>query len=68
MARWYDEHPRLVTGDFTHPTYTGAQQLGALLVNALTKGFAEYKRYQGAPPCTPATEPAAEQNAVGSKQ
>jgi lysophospholipase L1-like esterase len=68
MARWYDDSPRLVTGDFTHPTYTGAQQLGAMLVNALMKGFAEYKRDQGAPPCTPTTEPAAEQNAVGSKQ
>ena len=43
MARWYDEHPRLVTGDFTHPTYTGAQQLGTLLVNALLQGFDEYK-------------------------
>jgi lysophospholipase L1-like esterase len=69
MARWYDEHPRLVTGDFTHPTYTGAQQVGSLLVNALMKGFDEYKKDQGAPPCTPAIAPAAsEQKAEEGKQ
>jgi lysophospholipase L1-like esterase len=49
MARWYDEHPRRVTGDFTHPTYTGAQQLGTALVNALLKGYGEYKKDPGAP-------------------
>jgi lysophospholipase L1-like esterase len=68
MARWYEDKPRLVTGDFTHPTYTGAQQLGTMLVNALMKGFAEYKKSQGSPPCTPASEPAVEQKAVNSKQ
>lgn len=64
MARWYDEEPRLVTGDFTHPTNTGAQQLGTMLVNALLKGFDEYKRNQGSQPCVPAVE----QKAEGSKQ
>jgi len=64
MARWYDDAPRLVTGDFTHPTYTGAQQLGTMLVDALSKGFTEYKRNQGSQPCVPAVE----QKAVGSKQ
>jgi lysophospholipase L1-like esterase len=69
MARWYDDEPRLVTGDFTHPTYTGAQQLGTMLVNALLKGFAEYKKNQGTQPCVPASEPApGEQKAEGSKQ
>ena len=57
MARWYDEHPRLVTGDFTHPTYTGAQQLGTMLVNALLKGFDEYKKDPGAPCALPAVAP-----------
>jgi lysophospholipase L1-like esterase len=52
MARWYDNQPRLVTGDFTHPTYTGAEQLGTMLVDALMKGFDDYKRNQGSPPCT----------------
>jgi lysophospholipase L1-like esterase len=69
MARWYDDEPRLVTGDFTHPTYTGAQQLGTMLVNALLKGFTEYKKNQGIQPCVPAGEPAAgNQKAEGSKQ
>lgn len=59
MARWYDDSPRLVTGDFTHPTYTGAQQLGTLLVNALLKGFGDYKRNHESHPCAPpAAEPA----------
>jgi hypothetical protein len=68
MARWYDEHPRLVTGDFTHPTYTGAEQLGTMFVNALMKGFDEYKKNQGVPPCMPAGEPAEEQKAYEGKQ
>ena len=71
MARWYEEEPRLVTGDFTHPTYTGAQQLGTLLVDALLKGFGEYKKNQGGPPCVPAVEPMAVdsgQKAEGSMQ
>lgn len=68
MARWYDEKPRLVTGDFTHPTFIGAQQLGTLLVNALLKGFAEYKQNQGSLPCVPVSEPAVVQKAVGGKQ
>ncbi len=69
MARWYEEHPRLVTGDFTHPTYTGAEQLGTMLVNALLKGFDEYKKYQGAPPCVPADEPVpSEQKPEGAKR
>jgi lysophospholipase L1-like esterase len=64
MARWYEDEPRLVIGDFTHPTYTGAQQLGTLLVNALLKGFTESKQNQGSQPCVPA----AEQKAEGIKQ
>jgi len=68
MARWYDDQPRLVTGDFTHPTYTGAQQLGMLLVNALLEGFTEYKRNPGTQPCAPAAETALEQKAESSKQ
>jgi lysophospholipase L1-like esterase len=68
MARWYDDQPRLVTGDFTHPTYTGAQQVGTLLVNALLEGFTEYKRNAGSQPCTPAAETTLEQKAVRSRQ
>jgi len=56
MARWYDEEPRMVIGDFTHPTKTGAEQLGTILVNALMNGFAEYKKNLGTQPCVPASE------------
>jgi lysophospholipase L1-like esterase len=67
MARWYDEHPRLVTGDFTHPSYTGAEQLGTMLVNALLKGFDEYKKDQGSPPCMPASATEDEQKADAAR-
>lgn len=68
MARWYDEHPRLVTGDFTHPTYTGAQQLGTKLVDALMKGFEDYKKNPDRESCMPAGEPAEERKAEGKEQ
>jgi lysophospholipase L1-like esterase len=72
MARWYEDQPRLVTGDFTHPTYTGAQELGTLLVNALLKGFGDYKRTQTTQPCVPPAPPPtvapnAEASAAGSE-
>ena len=60
MARWYEDQPRLATGDLTHPTYTGAQQLGTMLVNALLKGFSDYKKNPEVAPCV---EPSAEQKA-----
>ncbi len=56
MARWYDDQPRLVTGDFTHPSYTGAAQLGSMLVNALLKGYEDYKKNLAGPPCAPPGE------------
>lgn len=39
MADWYARSPRLVSGDFTHPTHKGAAVLGDLLVRALLKGY-----------------------------
>ena len=64
MARWYEERPRLVTGDFTHPSYTGAQQLGSKLVNAMMKGFEEYKKNGGA--CSaPIAQPAVDEKVEG---
>jgi len=69
MARWYDDKPRLVTGDFTHPTITGARQLGTMLVNSLLKGFDEYKKNPGNSPCVaPTAPPPPEQKAEGSSQ
>jgi lysophospholipase L1-like esterase len=40
MADWYSRSPRLVAGDFTHPTHRGAAVVGDLLVDALLKGYA----------------------------
>jgi lysophospholipase L1-like esterase len=40
MADWYNRSPRLVAGDFTHPTHRGAALVGDLLVDALLKGYA----------------------------
>ncbi len=39
MAEWYGRSPRLVSGDFTHPTHQGAAAVGDLLVDALLKGY-----------------------------
>ena len=39
MGRWYHGRPRLVGGDFTHPTGTGANRVGGWLVDALIEGF-----------------------------
>ncbi len=38
MARWYHGKPRLVGGDFTHPTANGAGRVGKWLVRALLAG------------------------------
>jgi lysophospholipase L1-like esterase len=38
MARWYHGKPRLVNGDYTHPTLTGANRVGDWLVRALLEG------------------------------
>jgi lysophospholipase L1-like esterase len=35
MARWYENDPRLVTGDFTHTTKPGSDRVARLLVGAL---------------------------------
>jgi lysophospholipase L1-like esterase len=35
MGRWYGSEPRLVTGDFTHPTRPGSDRVARLLVRAL---------------------------------
>jgi lysophospholipase L1-like esterase len=40
MAGWYARSPRLVAGDFTHPTHQGAAVVGDLLVDALMKRYA----------------------------
>jgi len=42
-GRWYLATPRLMTGDFTHPTRTGADRLARLLVEALQGRYQAYR-------------------------
>jgi lysophospholipase L1-like esterase len=44
MARWYKTRPQLAGGDLTHPTPVGAEVVGAMLSEALVRG---YEAYQG---------------------
>ena len=44
VARWREARPRLMGGDFTHPTVQGAEIVGTLLYDAIIKAFEEYKR------------------------
>lgn len=43
MARWYQSQPRLVSADFTHPLPAGAARVGALLDDALMRGYAHFQ-------------------------
>lgn len=40
MRQWYRARPRLVSGDYTHPTLAGAEVAGDLLHAALLRSFA----------------------------
>ncbi|MBI4912375.1 MAG: hypothetical protein HY823_06530 [Acidobacteria bacterium] len=64
-GRWYQASPRLMTGDFTHPTRAGADRIAALLVDALTRKYQAWRgevepvpgreapRPTGPPPASP---------------
>jgi hypothetical protein len=43
MARWYDNKPRHVNADYTHPLPGGAAVIGNLLDQALVDGFERWK-------------------------
>lgn len=43
VARWCEARPRLMGGDFTHPTAQGAEIVGKLIYDAMMTGFNEYK-------------------------
>lgn len=43
VARWCEARPRLMGGDFTHPTAQGSEIVGTLLYDAIIKAFEEYK-------------------------
>jgi lysophospholipase L1-like esterase len=46
VARWHEARPRLMGGDFTHPTAQGAEIVGTLFYDAIMRGYEEYKRKQ----------------------
>jgi hypothetical protein len=48
MARWYQSQPRLVSADLLHPLPQGAAIVGGLWEEALSQGFAEFKRREAA--------------------
>jgi lysophospholipase L1-like esterase len=39
VARWYEARPRLMGGDFTHPTAQGGEIVGTLLYDAIIKAY-----------------------------
>lgn len=43
MAEWYAAKPRLVEGDYLHPTPGGAAKVGSLLEAAILEGFGRWK-------------------------
>jgi lysophospholipase L1-like esterase len=49
MERWYDNQPRLVSADFTHPLPAGARKVGVLLDQALESGYRQFKAREQRP-------------------
>ena len=43
VARWCEAKPKLMGGDFTHPTAQGAEIVGTLIYDALTRAYENYK-------------------------
>jgi lysophospholipase L1-like esterase len=43
VARWLEARPKLMGGDFTHPTAQGAEIVGTLLCDALMRAYDGYK-------------------------
>lgn len=46
MARWWENQPRLVSADFTHPLPAGARKVGVLLYQALEQDYRQFKMKQ----------------------
>jgi lysophospholipase L1-like esterase len=44
VARWFEAKPRLMGGDFTHPTWQGSEIVGTLLNDAIIKAYEAHKR------------------------
>jgi lysophospholipase L1-like esterase len=43
VAQWFEAHPRLMGGDYTHPTAQGAEIVGSLVYDAIIKAYDEHK-------------------------
>jgi len=43
VAKWYDARPRLMGGDFTHPTWQGSEIVGNLISDGIINYFENYK-------------------------
>jgi lysophospholipase L1-like esterase len=43
VARWCEARPRLMGGDYTHPTAQGAEIVGSLLYEAILRAYEDYK-------------------------
>jgi len=43
VARWFDAKPRLMGGDFTHPTWQGAEIVGSLINDAIVKAYETHR-------------------------
>ena len=43
VGEWCEARPRLMGGDFTHPTAQGAEIVGTLIYDAMMRAYEEYK-------------------------
>lgn len=43
VAEWCDARPRLMGGDYTHPTAQGAEIVGTLIYDAMVRAYEKYK-------------------------
>ena len=43
VARWFDAKPRLMGGDFTHPTWQGSEIVGTLINDAIIKAYEAHR-------------------------
>ncbi len=46
VAKWYEMRPRLMGGDFTHPTAQGSEIVGNLIHKAIISAYEKYKSAQ----------------------
>ena len=44
VAKWYEARPRLMGGDFTHPTWQGSEIVGNLISDAIINSYEKYKQ------------------------